>query len=100
MLVAILAAPVLGALVRLRRRHTVVIEDADLAGRVSHMAPVVTARNPNRAVAAIPASRYVISASGWTRLRQELRGRDRDDGGGAVEVVDRLGGSVAADHAG
>ena len=46
-LVVLLGAPVLGALVRLRRRHTVVIEDPQ-------MLPVVAARNPNSAVATAP----------------------------------------------
>jgi energy-coupling factor transport system substrate-specific component len=44
-LVVLLGAPVLGALVRLRRRHTVII-DQEL--------PVVTARKPNSAVATAP----------------------------------------------
>jgi energy-coupling factor transport system substrate-specific component len=46
-LVLLFGAPVLGALVRLRRRHTLVIED-------SQELPVVAARNPNSAVATAP----------------------------------------------
>jgi hypothetical protein len=44
-LVVLLGAPVLGALVRLRRRHSVVI-DQEL--------PVVAARKPNSTVATAP----------------------------------------------
>jgi energy-coupling factor transport system substrate-specific component len=46
-LVLLLGAPVLAALVRLRRRHSVVIDE-------SQELPVVAARNPNSAVATAP----------------------------------------------
>ena len=67
-IVLLLGAPVLGALVRLRRRHSVVIEDSvaadhrrdrGIGGDVTRSTgtqelPVVSARNPNSAVAAAP----------------------------------------------